>query len=202
MIRKQATKSIRFLRTTAIGGIFFLLPLVVVGVLLGQFVSIVWMAAGYISPYLPSETPGGYALLFFSGVVIIILLCFLAGFAAKRAIGRKFTELTEKYLLMLFPRYAIFKEQLSGNIGGHEFQNTMLPVTVQFDDYRRIAMEIERNEAGDVVLFLPGSPDPWTGTVVIAKASQIRSLDVEFGDALAVFEQLGRRTLAVSTAQQ
>lgn len=199
MIHKQASRMIRFLRTTAIGGIFFLLPLTVVGMLLGQVVSIIWTASGAVSGYLPKETPLGYALLFLSGIVILVLLCFLAGIIARRAVGRKFIETTEKYLLMLFPRYAIFKEQLSGNIGGTEFRNTMKPVTFVCIDYERIAMEVERS-GQRVTLFLPGSPDPWSGTVVITTADKVRPIEANFGDAMATFEQLGRRTQAIAPA--
>lgn len=196
MIHKQASRVIRFLRTTAIGGIFFLLPLTVVGMLLGQVVSVIWTASGAVSGYLPEETPVGYVLLFLSGIAILILLCFLAGIIARRAIGRKFIATTEKYLLMLFPRYAIFKEQLSGNIGGNEFRNTMTPVTFRCIDYERIALEVERH--GDrVTLFLPGSPDPWSGTVVVASADKVRPIDANFGDTMATFEQVGRRTQAI-----
>ncbi|MCA9130514.1 MAG: hypothetical protein KDB22_25675 [Planctomycetales bacterium] len=201
MIHQQATRTIRFLRTTAIGGIFFLLPLIVVGALIGQLVPVVWAAAGYVQQYVPAQTPVGYAILFLCGVAILVGLCFVAGLAARRAVGKKFTERTEKYLLMLFPRYAIFKEQLSGNIGGHEFQNSMKPVTLKFADYHRIALEIERSERGEVVVFLPGSPDPWTGTVVVVSASQVMPLNVDFGDALASFEQLGRKTLSLLDRQ-
>lgn len=201
MIGKQASRVLRFLRTTAIGGIFFLLPLTVVGMLLGQVVSVIWTASGAVSGYLPEETPLGYALLFLSGIAILVLLCFAAGIVASRAVGRKFTATTEKYLLMLFPRYAIFKEQLSGNIGGTEFHNTMNPVLFSCIDYDRIAMEIERK--GDrVTLFLPGSPDPWSGTVVVADAAKVKPLSANFGDAMATFEQLGRRTQAIANGDE
>lgn len=196
MIRRRVQNSIGVLRTTAIGGVFFLLPLVVVGMLLAQVAQVVHSVALVISDYLPTQTAVGYVLLLAIAVVILVLLCFLAGFAARRAIGRRFTQLTEKYLLMLFPRYSIFKEQLSGNIGGNEFHNTLKPVSLKYLDMHRIAMEIERDEQGQVAVFLPGSPDPWTGSIVIVPADRVQPLSIEFADAMATFEQLGRKTLA------
>lgn len=192
-IGNQASRVWKFLRTTAIGGIFFLLPLTVVGMLLGQVVSVIWTASGAVSGYLPEESPLGYAMLFVSGLAIVVLICFAAGLIARRALGRKFTAATEKYLLMLFPRYAIFKEQLSGNIGGNEFHNAMQPVHLECIDHSRLAMEIERH--GDqVTLFVPGSPDPWSGSVIVASADKVTPLDANFGDAMATFEHLGRKT--------
>lgn len=199
MIGNHVSRTYSFLRTTGIGGIFFLLPLVVVGVLLGQVVQVVWIAAGAINGFIPVDTPWGYTLLFLSGLALIVLACFGAGLIARRAIGKRFLGFIEKYLLMLFPRYSIFKEQLSGNIGGHEFQNSMTPVYVECMGIERIAMEIERDDEGRVVVFLPGSPDPWTGTVIILKETQVRPLPVDFASTMATFEQLGRTTLALTS---
>ena len=195
-IGKHASRILKFLRTTAIGGIFFLLPLTVVGMLLGQVISVVWTASGAVSGYLPEESPLGYAMLFMSGLAIVVLVCFAAGLIARRALGRKFTATTEKYLLMLFPRYAIFKEQLSGNIGGNEFHNAMHPVRLECIDHSRIAMEIER-DGESVTLFVPGSPDPWSGSVIVASIDKVTPLDTNFGDAMATFEHLGRKTQQV-----
>lgn len=195
MIGKHVSRTYSFLRTTGIGGIFFLLPLVIVGALLGQVIQIVWVAADSIQGFLPVNTPLGYSLLFLSGIGILVMACFAAGIVARRAIGRRFLGFIEKYLLMLFPRYAIFKEQLSGNIGGHEFQNSMTPVYIECMGIERIAMEIERDDDGRVTVFLPGSPDPWTGTVIIVRDQQVRPLPVDFASAMATFEQLGRTTL-------
>jgi hypothetical protein len=39
----------------------------------------------------------------------------------------------------------------------------MSVAAVRFDDLWQIGFEIERFEGGKVALFLPGSPDPWSG---------------------------------------
>lgn len=167
------------------------------GFLISQALPVVWAAGEAVNLYIPEDTPADYAILLASGLAVLVLICFVAGIVARRALGKRFIALVEKYLLMLFPRYAIFKEQLSGNIGGTEFKNTMRPVVFHCLDYDRIAMEIERDANQRVTLFLPGSPDPWSGTVVVSQADKVQRLEVKFGDALAVFEQLGRKSLEV-----
>ena len=200
MVTQHVTRSFGFLKTTAIGGIFFLLPLVVIGVLLGQVVQVVAVVAREISKnqLIPAQTPLGYSLLFLSAIALIVLACFFCGVVARRSIARKFTRSIEKYLLMLFPRYAIFKEQLSGNIGGDDFKNKLSPVVVQFHDYQRVAFEIERgtDKAGNEIatVYLPGSPDPWNGTVVMVPTASVSPLAHDFLTACGVFETLGNGT--------
>lgn len=228
----HVNRHLSFLRATAIGGIFFLLPLVVVCFLLGQIGQLVYAVALQIQPilrdWLGIRGATGYVLVFAIAVSVIVLLCFVAGILASRSIARQFTLSIEKYLLMLFPRYAIFKEQLSGNIGGEIAKNRLKPVCVQLDGYTRLGFEVERTEneipepgrtvgthpnnsqrgnselgnteqaAGEgslhierVTVFLPGSPDPWSGTVINVSPDRVRAIHAPFPDVLGAFEKLG-----------
>ncbi len=200
-LNRRLTKSLSFLKTTAIGGVFFLLPLVVVGVLLGQLGRVVWVVAQSINEYLPVHTPLAYTSLMALSVTLIVLACFAAGVIARRRIARRFTESIEQYVLMLFPRYAILKEQLTGNIGGDVLRNQLQPVMVRLPGHLRLGFEVERrSDQADangelqeaVTVFLPGSPDPWSGQVVILQAQHVEQLDSPFGETVATFEQLGR----------
>ena len=93
---------------------------------------------------------------------------------------------------MVFPKYAIYKDILAGNIGGDSHAPTLIPVTIQFDDSIRIGYEAGRTEQGLVIAYLPGSPDPWMGSVVLVEPGRIQPLDVDFGETSAIFERLGR----------
>ncbi|TWT66561.1 DUF502 domain-containing protein [Allorhodopirellula solitaria] len=200
-----------FLRATAIGGIFFLLPLVVLGVLLGKVGQVIYAVVVQVQPilhdWLGIDGPAGYALIVAIVVLVIVLLCFMAGMMAGRSIARRFTSTVEKYLLMMFPRYAIFKEQLSGNIGGEIAKNQLHPVCVQLEGYTRLGFEVERTERETVdaiegerqnmhdelvTVFLPGSPDPWTGTVINVSPDRVSPIETPFPDVLGAFEKLGQ----------
>jgi len=204
-MKEKVSQSFGVLKTTAIGGIFFLLPLIVVGALVGQLLQVVWVVGRSVHSYLPVKTPAGYSLLLAATVLLLLLLCFAAGVAAKRSLGKRFTESVEKYLLMLFPRYAIFKEQLTGNIGGEVLHNQLKPVMLSMPEGKRLGMEVERREAGNtgwVTVFLPGSPDPWSGSVVIVESSRVQRLEIPFTEAIATAEQLGRGSLRLLDVQK
>ncbi|TWT86451.1 DUF502 domain-containing protein [Neorhodopirellula pilleata] len=196
-----------FLRATAIGGIFFLLPLVVLLFFLGQIAQVIFAVAVQIQPlaqqYLGINHVTGYAMIFAIAVLLIVLACFIAGILASRSVARQFTGWVEKYLLMMFPRYAIFKEQLSGNIGGDIAKNRLKPVKVRLDGYSRLAFEVERaNDLNEpdielVTLYLPGSPDPWSGTVIYTTADRVEMIGSPFPDVLGAFEKLGSDTQAI-----
>jgi len=191
-MKSQVTRTFSFLKTTAIGGLIFLLPLAVIGGLLGYVYNVVLVIYEPLKKHLPVSTVAGTAVLFLMAVGILVMLCFLCGLAARRAIARKFSQLVEKHLVMVFPKYAIYKDILAGNVGGDAHAPSLVPVTIQFDDSIRIGYEAGRTERGLVIVYLPGSPDPWMGSVVLVEPGRVQPLNVDFGETSAICERLGR----------
>lgn len=195
-MRKHVVRHFGFLKTTLLGGVVFLLPLIVVGALLAQAGQIVWGVVETLrknddfTAYVPVHTPMGYAALVAASIGVLIGLCFVCGVLARRSLGRWFTEKAERYLTMLFPRYAVFKDQLTGNLGG----GTLKPLLAKIGPSTRIGMEVERDAHGNVTVYLPSAPDPWSGTVEIVSERDVSPISAEYIDVMTSFEQLGRGT--------
>lgn len=191
-MKERVTKTFGFLKTTAIGGLIFLLPLAAIGALLGYAYNLALVIYAPLKDLSLFDTPGGIALLFFIAVGILVLLCFLCGLAARRALARRFSQTIEKQLVMIFPKYAIYKDIVAGNIGGDELAPSLMPVTIRLDDMVRIGYEAGRTEQGLAIVYLPGSPDPWIGSIVLVEPDRIEPLAVDFNETAAICERLGR----------
>ena len=109
-------KSASIFWTTAIGGVFFLLPLAVVVLMLAQVYAIIKSIAKPLHEWVPVDSPGGIALLFSLTVAILALLCFAAGLIASRALGRQFSNTLENQVMAVFPKYAIYRDLLASNL--------------------------------------------------------------------------------------
>ncbi len=191
-MKKQIGRSFGFLKTTALGGILFLLPLAVVTFLLGYVYSMVVVVYEPLKNHIPVSDTTGLIVLFLIAVAIVMLLCFAAGLMGRRAIGRKFAQTIEKQLVVVFPKYAIYKDLLAGNIGGMEHLPTLKPVCVHLNDSRRLALEADRLATGMVLVYLPGAPDTWNGTVALVEPERVEPLELTFGELLGICERLGR----------
>lgn len=71
----------------------------------------------------------------------------------------------------------------------------MKPVMVRFIDSFQVAFEVDRSENGYVTLFLPGSPDPWSGRLVMVESDRVQPLDLRFAETVSIFEKLGRESM-------
>jgi uncharacterized membrane protein len=198
-MRRHVSKRIRFLRTTLIGGLIFLLPLIIIGVALGHVARVVLAVAAFLRETLGIETAFGYGTVVAIAVAGVILICFAAGMAARWTIGKRLMGFVESRLTMIFPRYAIYKDQLAGGIGGEFAQGQLKPVLATLPDgTARLALEVERSADGVVAIYLPSAPDSWSGSVVFLPAERVSPVAAEFGEVMATFEKLGRNSLHVS----
>ena len=183
-------------KTTILGGVFFLLPFGVLVFLIGQVAYVISLVGGPLHQYLEGWSLGGVSLTFVLATALVLAICYLAGLAARRSLGAKYTEKIERYLQMLFPRYGVLKDQMASNMGGRPSAQ-MKPVMVTFNDAARLGFEVERSDAGAVTVYLPGAPDPWQGHVVHVPAERVSPLAVEFGEAVGICETLGRQSSRV-----
>lgn len=188
--------NLRPLTTTLIGGVVFLLPLIVVLVIVGQGLQ---LAARVIAPLvdkLPREQIGGVALGTVAALALLIAACYGAGVLARAAIGRRLSSGFEDRLMTIYPRYLVVKamsQGLHGVLGRHVLE----PVLVSLDDQQQIAFEIERTADGRVVVFLPGAPDVWSGSVAIVSAERVALLAVDPARLTRALQGLGRGLAAL-----
>ena len=177
--------------TTLIGGVVFLLPLVVVLLVLGQGLALTTRVAKPLTDMLPDKSVGGIALASIAAVALLLLLCFGAGVLARAAIGRTLTDKFEGRLQTIYPRYAVIKAMSQG-LHGALGQRVLKPVLATFDDHQLIAFDIERLDDGRAVLYLPGAPDAWSGSVVLVAAERIEPLDIDSAVLAKAMQRLGQ----------
>lgn len=74
--------------------------------MLGYVYNVVLVIYKPLREYSPVSSAGGVALLSLIAVGILIM------------IAREFSRRVEKHLVMVFPKYAIYKDIVAGNVGG------------------------------------------------------------------------------------
>ena len=187
-------KTLGVWKTTILGGVFFLLPFAVVVFLVGELSVIVAPIAKEIGKAFPNipislGVVSGATLL---AILLLVLLCYIAGLIARSALAARFSGKIEKTIIFLFPRYAILKDQMASNLGGHAIDPTMKPVLVRMEGVSRLGFETGRAADGTVTVFFPGSPDPWQGHLVVAAPERVEPIAADFGAAVSMCESLGR----------
>ena len=181
-----------FIRETVIGGLLFLLPLTVVALIIGKAYKISLLVAEPLGRLIPIDQVGGVALANILAVLVILVLCYLAGRVARYSGIKGKVARIEELLIATLPGYAFAKTLMSGVAKAEDEAGSMTPVLIRLDDYKQIAFEVERTAGGNVVVFLPGAPNPWSGSVVYVSEDRVEHLDTPPQDVIKNIRVLGR----------
>ncbi len=178
------------IRTIVIGGMVFLVPFAVVLLVFGKVFAVSRRLAEPLDAMIPIKAVAGIALANILAVVIILVACFVAGLVATSPRGQKLYQRVDDWLLNLVPRYA-FVKSLTESLGGEQ-QSTLRPVLVRFDDLAQIGFEVERGPGDLVTVYLPGSPDPWSGSVSHVTADRVETVAADFTTVVQSLRKIGR----------
>jgi uncharacterized membrane protein len=188
-----------FVKATVIGGLLFMLPLVVVALIIGKAYQISMVVAKPLGALIPIEHVGGIALANILAALVILVLCYLAGLVARFSSIKGKVARIEELLIATLPGYTFAKTLVSGMVKAEDEVGRMTPVLVRLDDYKQIAFEVERTPGGNVVVFLPGAPNPWSGSVVYVSEDRVEPLDMAPQDAIKNIRVLGRGSVKITS---
>ena len=190
----------KFLVTTIKGGILFLFPLVIVVAVVGKALSIIHMLATPLLENLPIQTVAGVAVIHIVSVLVLLLVCFLAGMLAGKTVVSTWVEALEREVLMQFPPYALLKAKTGSALNPSD-TSKLTPVLVRFDDSWQFAYEIEAVDEGRHLVFLPGAPDAWSGSVCAVEAGRISPLSTSVKAVGAAMQRLGKGSADILAQQ-
>jgi uncharacterized membrane protein len=77
------------IRTTLIGGIVFLFPIAIFLAVIGEGLKITAAIVGPVAHALPVDMIGGIAVAHVLAILLLLLICFLAGLLARAAMARR-----------------------------------------------------------------------------------------------------------------
>jgi uncharacterized membrane protein len=187
---------LKFLRTTLVGGLLFLVPIVMLGIVLGKALGIARKIVEPLAAHLHVESVIGFQTPLLLAVGGIVLLCFLAGFFARTVLARKIVNRLETAVLSNVPGYEFLK-RMSESTLGVEKDGGYPVVLVRFDDAAQIGFRIEVLENGLVTVFVPAVPNANSGEVYLISSDRISLLEVPPARALKCLKQLGVGTGAL-----
>lgn len=184
-----AGRALGFVRTTLIGGVVFLAPVIVLVVLAAKAGQFLHRLAAPLLRVLPVGTIAGWVVVDAMVIMGVVLGCFLAGLIAHFSLATRFVAKAEANVLWRIPGYGIIKG-LTDSLDPRAMPS-LRPVLVHFDDYAQVAFEVDRTTDGRRVIYLPSAPEPRTGAVVVMNADQVEPLPISFIAAVAAIRAVG-----------
>jgi uncharacterized membrane protein len=180
-----------FIKTSILGGLFVLLPLVLFSLLLSELLQVVVALATPIADLFPKGTFDAVKMPVVIGVILIVGASFVFGLALRSATLRRSGLWIERTVLGRLPLYSAVKSLARGLVGAKEdtaFRSALLHSP---DGEREIVYVIEEHGDGQMTVLVPWAPASFAGSVKIVGSDRIEMLEASVGDASRVLGHWG-----------
>ena len=180
-----------FLKTTALGGLFVVLPVLLLYMLLGEMLNLVIGLATPIADLFPKGTFDDLTAPFPVAVVLLLGVSFVIGLALRVEIGRSLGGWLERKVFDKLPVYGALKSltKAFGEAGeGAAFRPALLAGS---DGIQELVYVVEDHGDGLLTILVPWAPTAFSGFVKIVRKDRVEMLDTNLGEASRVLSQWG-----------
>jgi len=187
-----------FIKTTIAGGLLLILPLVLVFILIEKAIHLLSGPVQKVVPLFSGFSVAGVTSVTLATVILLGLVCFLAGLLAKTAIASRALGTLENRLLGNLPGYQLLKDATARFAGLDDIEGARVGMISEGEGFR-FGLVLESR--GDwLLVYLPdGGPAGGTaGEVRAIPGSQVRITDIPWLSLIACLRRGGRGTLELA----
>ncbi len=188
-----------FVRTTILGGVFFLAPIIVLIVILTKAFDYAKKGVHAVVIHIPAVSELSVGVATALSIAMLALVCFLAGLLARTVPAQHIITALESSVLSKIPAYEYLKQESASALGVAEIGE--LPVVfVPMEGGWQLGLQTEAVNNGLVAIFVPGAPNPHSGSVFFFPADIIRPAGVELLAALNCLRRCGAGASALGAS--
>ncbi len=178
----------QFVRATLVGGVIFLVPVLVVAVLLRHGIKLAAKIAQPLLTHMP-ELIGGIIVADLVAATMLLMVAFAAGMFARTRPGQHMVQWVENSLIGSLPQFNFVRGFAEG-VGAADDRHVEV-VLVPTDAGLNLGFVFEPSDAPWVAVFIPGAPDWRSGGVAFVERGNMQPAGIGFIDAIKVLRKLG-----------
>jgi uncharacterized membrane protein len=139
---------------------------------------------------IPDRFVSGVTTEAIMAIVLIAILCFLAGLLARTRLAQRIVAELESSVLSKVPAYEYLKQAGASLMGLGEMADHPVVLT-QLGGAWRIGVQTGVVGGGLVAVFVPNSPNPMSGSVFLVAADSVRPASVPLAAAIGCLRRCG-----------
>jgi uncharacterized membrane protein len=188
-----------FARTTITGGVFFLTPIVVLIVILAKALDYAKTGLHAVVVHIPGVSDLSIGVATALSIAIVALVCLLSGLVAHTMVAQRLVDALESSVLSKIPAYEYLKQESASALGVAEFGE--LPVVfVPMEGGWQLGVQTEALSNGLVSIFVPGAPNPHSGSVFFFSAGLVRPAGIKLAAGLNCLRRCGAGASALGAS--
>ncbi len=188
-----------FVKSTILGGVLFLAPIVVLIVILAKAFGYAKKGVQAVIVHVPMVSDLRVSVATALSIAVIALICLVAGLIAHTLIGQRLVSVLELSVLSKIPAYEYLKQESASALGVAEIGE--LPVVfVPMEGGWQLGVQTETLSNGLVSIFVPGAPNPHSGSVFFFPTEVVRPAGIKLAAGLNCLRRCGAGASALGAA--
>jgi uncharacterized membrane protein len=175
-----------FTKTTLVGGLLVVLPIYLSVLLLAKTLTGIFALLSPVTAAIPGD--GQFRQII--AILIVMVVCFVAGIVVRTGPGRSAKNALERSVLERIPGYALVRG-LAARVSGEEREGAFRPALVEDGEALVLAFIIEELNDGRYTVLIPSVPTPAAGSLLILPRERVHPLEVPFTQAVKVISNWG-----------
>jgi uncharacterized membrane protein len=169
----------RFIRTTLLGGIFILLPVLMLCMVLREALQLALALAAPLVAMVPIAGASDYPIIF--AALVLVVASFAIGLIARSRMAKRVGRWSEARTVGRLPVYRVMRE-LSAGILGSSKAHAFTPALFEHGDESEPAYLIEDPGGDRVTIMLPWAPTPLAGSIRIVPRARVKLVSASLAD--------------------
>ena len=182
---------IGFVKTTVIGGLVVIVPLAIIAFVVGDTVHTLIEVTKPLTTDFPFGPFVNAMLAVLVAVLVIVAICFVAGFLLSTFWGRTAKNWLEKKVLERVPMYSTLRGLTQRFAGMEDADYPVVEADLYGSESRVLGVLVDELADGRKVVYVPSSPMVTIGQLHILGASHVTETDLSMAETIGCLSQMG-----------
>jgi uncharacterized membrane protein len=175
----------KFIKTTILGGVIVLLPVLLTGFLLNWLFNFI---TGLINPLTKMVVEKAQMQKYVADVLVILIIiaiCFIVGLLVSTKLGRFFHRQMEKRILKVMPGYTLFRNTIKQFLGQDKAPVSRVALVQAFGNSTLMTGFVtDQHPDGRYTVFVPSALNPTTGLILHMEKQYVHLVDASVEDTM------------------
>jgi len=174
-----------FLKTTILGGVIVILPVLLTVFFLRWGINVITGMIRPITELFVEQFHLHKTIADILVIFIIILVCFIIGLFVKTKMGKFTYRVIEKRILKIAPGYSLFKETIKQFLGQEKTPFSSVALVQVFENSTLLTGFItDEHPDGRYTVFVPSGLNPTSGTIYHLEKEYVHLVDASVEDTM------------------
>jgi len=183
-------RTLRILKATLIGGLLFMVPLILILVVLRKGIEFAKKVVTPVAALAPVDSVAGVTMVTLVAALLLVLIAMGFGLFAQTRLGQRIRDWLESTVVGKVPGYSILKGILADPDGVSSTADVKTALA-WIEESWVYAFVLEVHADGNLTVFVPGAPSPLAGAVYFLPEDRVRLLDAPVASVMKALRGLG-----------